>query len=101
MRDTTDDATNLFRAGFRAAFRHFDATFEEGYTNFRSDQNDSTNTTGTGDNSTPVSGQTLDLTSLLQSYGIRGSSNYTKAILTSSPFLLVRCLRAGHVHGAP
>ena len=83
--DTTDDATNLLRAGFRSAFRHFDATFEEGYTNFRSDQNDLTNTTSTGDNSTPVTGEKLDLTSLMQSYGIRGNSNYTKAIITSSP----------------
>ena len=84
--DTTDDVTNLFRAGFRAAFRHFDATFEEGYTNFRSDQSNSTNTTGTGDNSTAVFGQKLDLNTLLQSYGMRGDSNYTKAIVTSSPF---------------
>ncbi len=83
--DTTDDSTNLLRAGFRAAFRHFDATVEEGYTNFRSDQNDSTATKNNGDNSTPVTGQTLDLTGLLQDYGIRGSSNYTKAIVTSSP----------------
>jgi len=84
--DATNDATNLVRAGFRAAFRHFDATVEEGYTNFRSDQNDSTGTKNNGDNSAPLIGQTLDLTSLLQSYGIRGNSNYTKAIVTSSPF---------------
>lgn len=84
--DTNDDATNLLRAGFRAAFGHFDATFEQGYTNFRSDQNDSTNTTGTGDNSTAVFGQTLDLNTLLQSYGIRGNSHYTKAILTANLF---------------
>jgi len=84
--DTTDDATNLLRGGFRAAFHHFDATVEEGYTTFRSDQNDSTSTTSTGDNSTAVTGQKLDLTSLLQSYGIRGHSNYTKAVVTSSPF---------------
>jgi hypothetical protein len=84
--DTTGDSTNLVRAGFRAAFKHLDATFEEGYTNFRSDQNDSTTNTSTGDSSATVLGQKLDLTSLLQSYGIRGNSNYTKAILTSSPF---------------
>jgi hypothetical protein len=82
---TTGDATNLFRAGFRAAFHHFDATFEEGYTNFRSDQNDFTATTSTGDNSARVVGQTLDLTHLVQSYGVRGDSNYTKAIITASP----------------
>jgi len=84
--DTTDDATNLARAGFRAGFRHFDATFEEGYTNYRSDQNDSASGTNYGDSSAPVTGQTLDLTALLAGYGVRGHSNYTKAIITSSPF---------------
>ncbi len=84
--NTAGDSTNLLRGGFKAAFHHFDATVEEGYTNFRSDQNDLARGTNTGDNSTPFLGQTLTLTSLLQSYGIRGNSNFTKAIVTSSPF---------------
>ena len=84
--DTASDATNLLRAGFRAAFRHFDATFEEGYTNFRSDQSDFTSATGTGNETTQIAGQTLNLTRLVQGYGIRGNSNYTKAIITASPF---------------
>lgn len=83
--DATDDATNLLRAGFRAAFRHVDATVEEGYTSFRGDQNDYTATGNTGDNSTAVLGQPLVLKSLLQGYGMRGNSNYTKAIVTASP----------------
>ncbi len=83
--DQMDDLTNLLRAGFRAAFRHFDATLEEGYTNFRGDQSDLTNGTNLGDLTNPIYGQTLSLTHLMQAYGIRGSSNFTKAILTSSP----------------
>jgi hypothetical protein len=39
-----------------------------------------------GNSSATVFGQTLDLTSLAASYGITGSSTYTKALFTSNPW---------------
>ncbi|MEP6715807.1 MAG: hypothetical protein ABJC09_09535 [Terriglobia bacterium] len=82
----TRDSTNLVRAGVRISFRRVRATLEEGYTNFRNDQSDSTGPTNYGNTSVQTLGQTLDLTSLAQSYGIRGNSHYTKADFTASPF---------------
>ncbi len=42
--------------------------------------------TNYGDNPAPLLGQTLVLNSLQQAYGIRGSSIYSKALATASPF---------------
>jgi hypothetical protein len=85
---TLTDRTNLYRAGIRFELRRFHATIEEGGTTFSSSQSlyQSPGATNPGNSSTPIFGQTLDLTSLAASYGISGSSTYTKALLTSNAF---------------
>ncbi len=82
------DSTELYRAGVRFEKPRFHLTLEEGGTTFKSGQNLYQNPQGSvnsGNFSTPILGQTLDLTNLLASYGIGGSSAYTKALLTASP----------------
>jgi hypothetical protein len=86
--NTLSDSTELYRAGVRFEKPHFHLTLEEGGTTFKSDQNLYQNPQGSvnsGNFSTPILGQTLDLTNLLAAYGIGGSSAYTKALLTASP----------------
>jgi hypothetical protein len=86
LADTIRDSTNLVRAGVRAAFHHVDVTFEGGGTNFKNDQNTTASGLTYGNSQTPVFGQTLYLTDMLQSYGIRGHSTYVKGVFTASPF---------------
>jgi hypothetical protein len=78
------DLTNLYRGGVRIELRRFQATLEEGGTTFKNDQSlfQNPGSTNYGNVSTPVLGQTTSLTSLLASYGIRGTSYYTKALFT-------------------
>ncbi len=87
------DRTNLYRGGIRFELRRFHATIEEGGTTFSSAQSLYQNPGATnlsqvnpGNVNTPVSGQTLDLTSLAASYGITGTSAYTKALFSSNAF---------------
>jgi hypothetical protein len=80
------DLTNVYRAGIRFELRRFHATLEEGGTTFKDDQSVYQNpgSTNYGNVSTPVFGQTLYLSSLLASYGIRGSSAYSKGLFTAN-----------------
>jgi hypothetical protein len=80
------DLTNLYRGGIRFELRRFHATIEEGGTTFTSSQSlyQSPGATNPGNSNTPVLGQTLDLTSLAASYGITGTSAYTKALFSSN-----------------
>jgi hypothetical protein len=80
------DLTNLYRGGVRFEFRRLHATLEQGGTTFKDDQSlyQSSSAKNLGDVSTPVFGQTLSLTNLLAGYGIRGTSIYSKALLTAS-----------------
>src|SRR5262249_35252245 len=80
------DGTNHYRGGLRFEFNRFHATLEQGGTTFHGD--DQTYVTGvnTGDRTTPMAGQTLVLNGLAQAYGIRGSSIYSKALVTARPF---------------
>jgi hypothetical protein len=82
------DTTNLYRGGIRFELRRFHATIEEDGTTFKSDQSlyQSPGATNPGYLTTPLLGQTLDLTSLAAAYGITGSSTYTKALFTSNAF---------------
>jgi hypothetical protein len=82
------DLTNLYRGGVRFELRRFHATIEEGGTTFKNDQSlyQSPGTSNPGNVTAPVLGQTLDLTNLLASYGIRGTSAYTKALFSSNAF---------------
>jgi hypothetical protein len=85
--NTLRDSTDLYRGGIRFEKPHFHVTLEEGGTFFKSDQSlfQNPGSENYGNISTPVFGQTLDLTSLLAAYGIGGSSAYSKALFTASP----------------
>ncbi len=81
-----NDVTNLYRGGVRFDLRRFHGTLEEGGTTFSSNQSlyESAGTLNGGNSNTPVFGQTLDLTGLAAAYGIRGTSVYTKALVSSN-----------------
>jgi hypothetical protein len=81
------NSTNLYRGGVRFELRRFHATIEEGGTTFRDDESlfQNPGSRNYGNTATPFFGQKLDLTSLLAAYGIRGSSTYSKGLLTASP----------------
>lgn len=84
--DTTSNRTNLYRGGVRLQFRRFHATIEEGATDYKEDQDiyQAAGSTNYGNNTVPFFGETVDLTSLAASYGIHGSSYYTKALFTAN-----------------
>ena len=85
---TMSELTNLYRGGVHFELRRFHATIEEGGTTFNSSQSlyQSPGGTNAGNLNTPIFGQTLDLTNLGASYGITGSSIYSKALFSSNPF---------------
>ena len=80
------DRTNLYRGGIRFERRRFHATLEQGGTTFKDDQSVYQNTgpANYGNVLAPVFGQRLALSSLLASYGIRGTSVYSKGLFTAS-----------------
>jgi hypothetical protein len=83
--NTLRDQTNLYRGGVRIELRRFHITLEQGGTTFKNDQSVFQNSgTNLGDVNTPVFGQTLSLSNLLASYGIRGHSVYSKVLFTGS-----------------
>ena len=87
--DTTTDSTDIYRGGTHISGRRFHVTLEAGGTVFKSSQNTYTYTSAAGNpgnNPVPVFGQTLDLTSLLDAYGIRGRSVFTRGAFTATPF---------------
>ena len=81
--DKLRDSTNNYRGGIRFELRRFHVTLEQGRTTFRDDQQvfSTSSTPNYGNNTGLVLGQTLFLTNLQQSYGIRGTSNYSKGRL--------------------
>jgi hypothetical protein len=85
--NTLRDSTDLYRGGIRFETSHFHVTLEEGGTHFKSDQSlyQNPGSANYGNFASPIFGQTLDLTSLLASYGIGGSSAYSKVLLTANP----------------
>jgi hypothetical protein len=80
------DMTDLYRGGVRIELRRFHATLEQGGTTFKDDQSVfwSGAAPNFGNVLTPTFGRTLDLANLLGAYGIRGTSIYSKALLTAS-----------------
>jgi len=81
------DSTNNYRGGISIEWCNcLHVTLEVGGTTFKDDDQATFSGANYGDNTTPLLGQTLELTSLQQAYGIRGSSIYTKALATASPF---------------
>lgn len=83
--DTTRDSTSLVRGGVRGFLKKVNLNIEFGGTIFKNDQNTFTQGANAGNSQVPVFGQTLNLTSLLQSYGIRGSGRYAKIAVSARP----------------
>jgi hypothetical protein len=79
------DSTDSYRGGVRVDLKRFHVTLEQGGTNFK--QDDGTNYTGpnAGDRTTPIGGSTINLGSLYQSYRIRGTSLYSRVLMTARP----------------
>ena len=83
---TLYDATALYRGGVRFELRRFHVTLEEGGTSYKNDQSLYDTQNNLGNVLNPVLGQTLSLSNLLASYGILGSSAYSKGLFTANPF---------------
>lgn len=83
---TNYDLTNLYRGGVRIERRKFHITLEEGGTTFVNNQDQYQNDTAArpdlGNNPVPYIGQPIELQQLLAGYGARGSSVYSKGLLT-------------------
>ncbi len=80
------DSTENYRVGVRGEFSRFHAKIESGNTTFKDDQQlNSGGYTNYGNFFSPILGQTLDLTSLAEAYGVRGHSVYTDASFSANP----------------
>ncbi len=77
---------NNYRGGLRFEFNKYHLTLEEGGSTFQDNESVFTSTPNPGLFTRPVLGQNLTLNSLLEAYGIRAHSVYSKALLTASPF---------------
>jgi hypothetical protein len=82
LRDSTDN----YRGGVRLEYNHFHVTLEQGGTTYKDDDQSNWSGTNSGDRTSSIFGQTLSLSSLQQDYGIRGTSLYSKALVTANPF---------------
>ena len=80
------DSTNNFRGGIHVEFNRWHVTLEQGGTTYKDDDAATFHGTHYGDRTTPLLGTTSLLTNLIQTYGTRGSSTYTKVLGTASPF---------------
>src|ERR1019366_2162624 len=80
------DSTNNYRGGVKFEYNRWHITLEEGGTTFKDDDQASANGSSSGDRTAPIRGNTLVLNSLTQTYGVRGSSMYSKVLATASPF---------------
>jgi hypothetical protein len=83
--DRIRDSANNFRGGVRVGLRRWHVTLEQGGTTFRDDQQVFSTGRNDGNNSGTIFGQSLFLTSLRQTYEIRGTSGYGKALFTATP----------------
>ena len=80
------NSTSNYRGGVRVEFSRLHLVLEEGGTTYTdNDQlNQNTGSVNGGNFTTPLLGQTLDLTGLSETYGIRGHSIYSKGLLTAN-----------------
>ena len=81
----TRDGSNLYRGGVHVTGDRYHVTLEQGGTTFRSNEDTYYTLANPGNVRTPLLGQTLGLTALVRAAGVRGSSVYSKAIVTASP----------------
>jgi hypothetical protein len=83
---TIRNSQSTYRGGARLEFRRFHVTLEQGGTTFKDDQNVYTaGAANNGNNPTTLIGHALDLTSLSQAYGVRGTGIYSKGLVTANP----------------
>jgi hypothetical protein len=80
------DSTNNYRGGVHVELNRLHVTLEQGGTTYKDDDQAYDNIQEPGDRTSPLLGQTMFLSGLRQAYGIRGSSLYSKVLLTASPF---------------
>jgi hypothetical protein len=85
--DRIQNSANNYRGGVHFELPRVHVTLEMGGITYKDSQSDyvAPGSTNYGNTSVPILGQTLDLTSLLQAYGVSGNSIYTKGLLTANP----------------
>lgn len=85
VRARLDDRTDNYRGGVRLEMNRWHVTLEQGGTKFEDGQELTNAGTAPGNRLTPYLGQMLRLDNLLESYGVRGDSFYSSALLTAAP----------------
>lgn len=78
--------TDHYRGGLRIEQKRFHVTLEEGAAIFKDDQQVTNASRISGNLSTLLLGHSLYLENLLQAYGIRGTTPYTRGLFTATPF---------------
>lgn len=79
------DHTDHYRGGLHLEGKRLHLTLEQGGSTFANDQQIGTASQNTGNVSGPLMGQGLVLSSLAESYRVRGDSIYSKAVFTANP----------------
>lgn len=79
------DLTNLARAGVRIERKRYHVTLEQGGLVFHDGQSLYQTTRSLGNITTPVLGQRLFLSNLLEAYDVQGSSIFTRGLATAQP----------------
>jgi hypothetical protein len=82
---TLDDGTHYYRGGVRIQCRFAHLTLEQGRSSFQDNQRVFTADRNLGNRLTPLFGQQLFLSNLLQSYAVDGDNNFSKAVITAAP----------------
>jgi hypothetical protein len=81
------DSSENYRGGVRIELSRWHFKLEQGGTTFKDDEqlNAGAGQTNYGNLFSPLLGQTLELTSLSEAYGVRGHSYYTDASFSANP----------------
>ena len=79
------DKTDHYRGGVRLQATKYHLTLEQGGTTFKDDQQMYNYQRNPGNRTTPILGQTVYLDRLVQAYGVRGDSIYSKVLGAASP----------------
>jgi len=87
VQNLTRDSSENYRGGLRIELSRWHFKIEQGGTTFKDDEqlNAGSGSTNYGNFFSPILGQTLDLTSLSEAYGVRGHSVYTDASFSANP----------------
>jgi hypothetical protein len=87
VQNLTRDSSENYRGGVRIELSRWHFKLEQGGTTFKDDEqlNAGSGQTNYGNLYSPILGQTLDLTSLSEAYGVRGHSVYTDASFSANP----------------